>query len=110
MNSVTADYYLQCQLKVDRLRMVASSTTTAVPAVEGFRTVKDHFVPQQTSVRTYLRCRELFRPATGTSIFWQYFPQHSFLPTWRVTAIANDFTGLKYGDLQRLLQNVLITR
>lgn len=84
-----------CTAQVDRLRIVGGAESgTKLPWVPSFRVLRDSFVKQQSSVRTYLRCRTLLDPARGTQVFWQYLPQHRWLQPWRITFISNNQTGL----------------
>jgi hypothetical protein len=91
-----------CVVKLDRVQIVSDSQGKP-PELEGFRTAKDRYVRQQTSIRTYLRCRELVNDHTGVTIGWQYAPQHRFLRGSKVTFVGDDQKGVRAYDLQPAL-------
>ena len=93
-----------CVVRVDRVRVVCNgSQARVIPHVEGYRTVWDTRVRQQTTCKTFVRCRHLKHDESGTKVFWQYARQHAWLPEWRLTLIGDDRTGLMPRDLQLLL-------
>jgi hypothetical protein len=95
----------RCTARLDRIRVVSgiSGITGKPPSLPGFRIVRDSFVAQQTTTRTYLRCRQLICNETGTRVYWQYFPQRRWLRPWRITIIGDDRSGLKELELARIL-------
>jgi hypothetical protein len=94
-----------CIVKLDRIQIVADTRrTSGLPHIDDFRTVRDTFVHQQTTARTYLRCRQLVNDKSGTRVYWQYAPQHAWLRKWKVTFIADDRRGLMPQDLQPVLK------
>jgi hypothetical protein len=96
----------RCIAKLDRIQIVADTRRShGLPEVNDFRTVRDTFVRQQTTARTYLRCRQLVNDKSGTWVYWQYAPQHAWLRDWKVTFIANDLEGLMPWDLLPVLKH-----
>lgn len=92
---------LSCFVRLDRLRIAGGAQSeTKLPPIRNFRVLRDSFVRQQTSIRTYLRCRHLINDKSGTRIYWQYARQHAFLSPSRITLIADDITGLAPEDVR----------
>jgi hypothetical protein len=94
----------KCVAKIDRIGIVADTgRKRGLPDIDDFRVVRDTRVRQQTTARTYLRCRHLVNDKSGAKAFWQYDPQHAWLPTWKVRLIGDDRDGLMLPDILRVL-------
>ncbi len=91
-----------CHVQLDRIQFV-SKFAWKPPAIPGFVTVKDTFVRPQTDGPTYRRVRRLRNPTTGTQLFIQYIRTRRFLQPLKVTAVANDRTGIGWVELRRVV-------
>src|ERR1035438_4685734 len=91
----------QCTARIDRIRISAHHQTlgTPPPFPKPFHIVRDCLVRQQTSTRTYRRCREIVNEKTGTRLFWQYAAAHAWLAPWRITFVADDRGSLPPADV-----------
>lgn len=95
----------QCALKLDRVQLVTHIEGNPDSIMEGFEVISDHYVSQQTTVKTYLRCRRLKNVESGAEAFWQYVRQHKFLAPSKVTLVGTDATGLTKSDFPCALAN-----
>src|ERR1035441_6396713 len=96
-----------CVVSLDRLRVLASPRTDGrLPQPVGYKTIRDTFVRQQTTTRTYLRCRRLLNEKSGTQVFWQYAPQRSWLAPWKITFVSDDRGSLPPEDVFSVLAQI----
>ena len=93
-----------CVVRLDRVLLAASGPRVQrnVPRLDGYKVIKDIFVPRQTTVATYARSRELRSPL-GTKIYWQYQKQNGWLAPWRITLVPDDRRGLCRAELDAIV-------
>ena len=92
--------------RLDRVQIVSwAPQGRALPKVRGYEVHADSFVHCQTTTRTYARCRQYKNLTSRTEIYWQYSPQKGWLLPWKVTIVANDETGLSFGELELVLKH-----
>jgi hypothetical protein len=91
----------RCTARIDRIRISAHNETNGAPPQfpAPFRIVRDCLVRQQTSTRTYRRCREIVNEKTGTRLFWQYAAARSWLAPWRITFVGDDQRDIPLDDV-----------
>lgn len=94
------------QVQIDRVQLCSwAPQGRPPPALEGFAITRDSFVRRQTTTATYARCRQYKSLVDDTKIYWQYERQKSWLRPWKITIVADDSTGLSYGDIENVLRH-----
>jgi hypothetical protein len=95
-----------CVVRLDRIELIAEPKQHGrnVPPVTDYRCLKDHFVPSQTSIPTYKRCRRLQHNDSGMKVFWQYQPECGFLREWKFSCCPNDKRGFRIADVIPILK------
>lgn len=85
-----------CELRLDRivLGVNGDGPRCELPAIKGFKTVKDTRVRPQGATHNYGRVRRLDSTTDAASATIQYKKRAPFLRDARVTAIADDRLGL----------------
>jgi len=91
-----------CTVRIDRAQFTSALERSSPPDIPRFEIQLDRFVRSQTSVRTYLRVRAFRTQRSGSQVFVQYAPAVPWLPEAKVTVIADDQTGLRRNDLERI--------
>ena len=91
-----------CQVRLDRIQILAETKKARLPAISGFRIMWDTFVRRQTTVSTYRRVRECKNPGTGTRLFIQYQPTCPWLSPLKATLVGNDRQGLRRRELETI--------
>lgn len=79
-------------VRVDRVQVVCKPIQGGrkLPAVDGYKVVRDIRVPCQTTAKTYARSRELASTFSNTRLFWQYQPLNGWLEPWKLTFVPDD--------------------
>ena len=96
-----------CTARIDRIIIAAHPNVPGPPPrlPAPFHNGPDTFVKQQTSIRTYQRCRQIMNDDTGTEVYWQYSPAPPWLPPSRITFVADDRGGLPPEDVLAILEH-----
>jgi len=86
--------------RLDRLKLQAEKRSgTRLPAIQGFRVVRDSRVKPQGKVPTYARVRALESRTTGCRIFVQYQRRRGWLASFFITIIGDDKLGITPEDI-----------
>lgn len=93
-----------CQVRLDRIQILAETKKARLPAISGFRIMWDSFVRRQTSIQTYRRVRSYENPQTGTKIYIQYQPACPWLSPAKITVVADDRRPLLRRELEEILK------
>jgi hypothetical protein len=94
-----------CVARLDRLILTVRNAGE-VPAIKGYRVVKDTRVRRQGAISTYERVREL-RSADADAdaqMFIQYQPLQGFLPDQRVTMVGDDELGITPEEIDDIIR------
>jgi hypothetical protein len=93
-----------CVARLDRLIVaVRKAKAEEVPAIKGYKVVRDTRVQRQSAVSTYQRVRQLRSATTASQIFIQYKPVQGYLPGQRITMVADDKLGITPKEIEDVI-------
>ena len=99
-----------CQVQLDRVVLAACADSAQLPDFPGFARRSDRFVRPQTPITTYRRAASYECERTGTRIYLQHSPAPPWLSPIKLSIIANDATGLRYGELSGIVRRLRASR
>lgn len=90
--------------RIDRVQILCPMPQDGqLPVIPGFQVVWDHFVPCQTTMRTYSRVRHYTNLLSGTKVYAQYDPAAPWRAAVKLTFCPDDRTGLLRQELEEFL-------
>jgi len=93
-------------VRLDRVQILSSAPKgDRPPKLTGFAVGRDSFVRRQTTTTTYARCRQLTSLINDAKVYWQYQRLKGWLQPWKITMVADDKTGLSYGELRKVIKH-----
>jgi hypothetical protein len=94
------------KVRLDRVQILSwAPQGRRPPQLDGFKITRDSFVRCQTTTGTYGRCRQYQCITKDTRIYWQYDRLKGWLKPWKITIIADDRSGLSYGEVEKVLKH-----